>query len=184
MELTKILLIVLYKCIVGILLGFLLDGAVKLFGIPQSDIDIDNLCEEDNCRCERGILLSALHHTFTTGLFILITTFAINALMFFVGEENISRVMVNIPVVSHFICSIVGLIPNCAASVALTRFAVSGFISSGAMMSGLFTGAGVGLLVLFKVNKNIKENLLVLLLMVIFGVAFGCIADLLPFLAL
>ena len=180
----KILIIVLYKCIVGILLGFLIDGAVRLFGIPRSDIGIDNFCEEDNCRCERGILLSALHHTLTTGLFILITTFAINALMFFVGDENISHIMVNIPVVSHFICSVVGLIPNCAASVALTRFAISGFISSGAMMSGLFTGAGVGLLVLFKVNKNIKENLLVLFLMVIFGVVFGCIADLLPFLAL
>lgn len=179
-----VLLIVVYKVVVGIAVGFAVDGVLRLMGRGKGEIDIDQICEADDCHCERGIFRSACHHTLTVSLFLLICTIAINSLYFFVGEENISKIMVDIPFVSHLICSVVGLIPNCAASVVLAKFAMSGFISTGAMISGLLTGAGVGILVLFKMNKSIKENLAVVGILVGAGVIFGMIADLIPFLSL
>ncbi len=183
-EVTKVLLIIVYKCTVGIFVGFLVDIILRMLGKGKREIDIDRICESDNCHCERGILRSALHHTLTVSMFVLLVTLLIGALVFFIGEDNISNIMVDIPVLSHLICSLVGLIPNCAASVALTRFATAGFISTGAMISGLLTGAGVGLLVLFRMNKNLKENLLVVGILLCSGVLFGLIADLIPGIAL
>lgn len=179
-DISKILLIIVYKCAVGIFLGFSVDFVLRIFGKCKYEMDIDRICEIDNCQCQRGILRSALYHTLTVSLFVALVTFLIGTLIFFIGEDNISNIMVDIPVFSHFICSLVGLIPNCAASVALTRFATAGFISTGAMISGLLTGAGVGLLVLFRMNRNLRENLIIMGILVASGVLFGLIADLIP----
>lgn len=181
MGLTRILSIVGYKVVVGILMGFAIDVVLKLMHRTKEEINIDELCDNDNCHCERGVIYSALHHTVTTGLFILITTLLINCALFFIGSENLSNVIVNVPVLSHFISALLGLIPNCAVSVALSQLALSGIITTGTMLSGLFSGAGVGLLVLAKVNKNWRENVVVIALLVVFGTAFGAIAELLPF---
>ena len=98
--------------------------------------------------------------------------------MFYIGYESLASGVLSVPVVSHVICSLVGLIPNCASSVALTHLAISGVISTGAMMSGLFAGAGVGLLVLFKMNRHLKENAVIIGLLVGIGLVFGLFADL------
>ena len=92
--------------------------------------------------------------------------------------------MIDIPILSHLICALIGLIPNCASSVALTQLAVSGIISTGSMISGLLSGSGVGLLVLFRMNKRPRENFVILGILVLVGVVFGAVADLVPFLAL
>ncbi len=183
-EITAVLLIIIYKCAVGALVGFAIDFAVKLMNRPREEINIDEICDNDNCHCERGILYSALHHTLTTSVFVLIITVSINALFFFLGDEGIGDIVINIPVISHLICAVIGLIPNCAASVALTKFAMAGIITSGAMMSGLFSGAGVGVLILFKMNKRLKENIIIVTLLVAVGVIFGLVADLIPALSL
>lgn len=179
-----ILLILAYKAGVGIFVGFMIDLALKLMHVPKQPINIDVICDEDNCHCERGVIFSALHHTFTVGGFILIITFAINALVLFAGSENISKILYDKPIISHIIAAVIGLIPNCAVSVALTDFCIEGMITAGTMLSGLFSGAGVGTLVLFKVNKNIKENLIIIGLLVFCGAFFGLIADILNFSAL
>ncbi|MBE6644642.1 MAG: hypothetical protein E7612_04590 [Ruminococcaceae bacterium] len=179
-----ILLILAYKAGVGIFVGFLIDLALKLMRIEKQPINIDGICDEDNCHCERGVIFSALHHTFTVGGFVLIITLAINALVLFAGGENISKILYDKPVISHIIAAVIGLIPNCAVSVALTDFCIEGIITAGTMLSGLFSGAGVGVLVLFKVNKNIKENLVILGILVFCGAFFGFIADTLNFSAL
>jgi len=171
-------LVVLYKALVGIAVGLSVDFALRMMRREPEKINIDAICDEDNCHCERGIWYSALHHTATISLFVLIITFAINALVFFVGEENLGAVMYNKPVISHIIASVFGLIPNCAASVALATLCTEGIITAGTMMSGLFSGAGVGLLVLFRVNKPIKENLTVMGIILAAGVIFGLIGDL------
>ncbi len=181
MKITTILLIILYKTAVGILLGFIIDLVLKLMKKPKEEINIDEICDNDNCHCERGILHSALHHTLTVSLFVLIITIAINALIFFIDAESIGALTSGLPVVSHLLCALFGLIPNCAASVALTKLAMSGIISTGAMMSGLFSGAGVGILILFRMNKHMRENLTIAGILVLFGTVFGLIADLLPF---
>lgn len=181
---SAILTILGYKMAVGIFVGFLIDLVLRLMKIQKKPINIDELCDEDNCHCERGVLFSALHHTLTVGGFVLIITFAINALILFVGSDSIAKIMYDKPFISHIIASLIGIIPNCAVSVALTNFCLEGLITAGTMLSGLFSGAGVGILVLFKVNKNIKENLTVIGLLVFFGTVFGMIADLLNFSAL
>ena len=182
-EITGVLLIVVYKCVVGILAGLAIDLAMRFLNHKEQAINIDEICDNDNCQCEKGILHSALHHTISVSIFVLIVTFAVNALVFFLGD-SLEGGVTDIPFISHILCAVFGLLPNCAASVALTKLAISGIISTGAMMSGLFSGAGVGLLVLFKVNKHHKENLIVLGLLVAIGVVFGMIADALPFLSL
>ena len=182
-KITTVLLILAYKCVVGIFVGLAIDLVMRVCLHRKEEINIDELCDNDNCHCEKGILNSAIHHTLTTSLFILIVTVAINALIFLLGEGFFEG-MTDIPVISHLLCALVGLIPNCATSVVLTKLAMSGIITSGAMMSGLFSGAGVGLLVLFKVNKRQKENVLIALTLVGVGLVFGLLADLLPFLSL
>ena len=173
-----------YKAAVGILVGFSVDLVLRLAKGKRDPINIDEICDNDNCHCERGILFSALHHTLTVGAFVLIITLAINALVLFIGTENISKVMYDKPFISHILAAIVGLLPNCAASVLLTDLCLEGFITVGTMLSGLFSGAGVGLLILFKVNKKLKENLAVVGILVISGTLFGFVADLLNFSAL
>ena len=171
-------LVVLYKAIVGIAVGMGVDFVLKMAKREPEKINIDAICDEDNCHCEKGIWYSALHHTATISLFVLIVTFAVNALVFFVGEENLGVIMYNKPFISHIIASVFGLIPNCAASVALTTLCTEGLITAGTMMSGLFSGAGVGLLVLFRVNKSVKENLMVMGIILAAGVIFGLVGDL------
>jgi len=173
-----VVLIVLYKVLVAIMIGLLVDFVMKLMKKEQEKINIDAICDEDNCHCERGIWYSALHHTLTISLFVLIITLAINALVFFVGEENIGEIMYDKPVISHIIASVFGLIPNCAASVALSTLCKEGFITAGTMLSGLFSGAGVGLLVLCRVNKKPKENAIIIGIVVLAGIIFGLIGDL------
>ena len=181
-EWSKALVIILYKSVMGIIAGFTVNLVMKLTKKERRPINIDELCEDTGCDCESGILRSALRHTLSVGLFILVFTAALNTVIFFIG--GIDPFSLKIPFVSHLVCALIGLIPNCAASVALTKLALSGFISVGAMLSGLFSGAGIGLAVLFRVNKRAKANLFILLSLVAFGTVFGLIADLIPFLRL
>ena len=177
----SILVILGYKLTVGILMGFVIDVVMHLLRRDKEKIDIDEICDNDNCHCERGLLFSALHHTLTISAFILIVTLAINALVFFVGEETLGSIVSRIPVLSHLIAAIIGLIPGCATSVALTTLGLEGIISGGTMMAGLFSGAGVGVLILVRLNRRPKENLIILGLLVGIGFAFGLIFDLFNF---
>ena len=170
--------ILLFKLTSAVLVGFAIAAVLRFVLKKDRKIDIDELCENDNCHCERGILFSALHHTVSITAFILIITFAINALIFFIGEDNLALVMYDKPAISHLIAAVFGLIPNCAASVALTTFYTDGLITLGTMLSGLFSGSGVGLLVLLRVNKKWKENLLIVAALVLIGFSLGLISDL------
>jgi hypothetical protein len=145
--------------------------------VEKERINIDEICDNDGCRCEDGILKSAIHHTISVSLFIFVVTLVLNSIIFFIGHEALTGSVFTLPVISHILCAIVGLIPNCASSVALTELAISGVISAGAMMAGLFAGAGVGILILFKMNKRLKENIVVVALLIATGVIFGILAD-------
>ena len=177
-DIGVVALVVLYKALVGIAVGLGIDLALRLMRRGKEKINIDAICDEDNCHCERGIVYSAFHHTVTVSLFVLLITLAINSLVFFVGEESLGAIMYDRPLLSHIIAAVFGLIPNCAASVALSTLCSQGLITAGTMMAGLFSGAGVGLLVLFKVNKKPKENLIVIGILIAAGVIFGLLGDL------
>ena len=173
----KIIFILIYKLAVAIIAGFLIDLILYLSHRQKEEINIDEICDNDNCHCERGILYSALHHTLKISLFIFVCTLLINTAIFFIGEENLSALMYGKPIISHIIASVFGLIPNCAASVALTKFYTSGFITLGTMLSGLFTASGVGLLVLLKVNRHRKSNLTIIVALILAGIIGGLFAD-------
>ena len=175
----KAMLLVLYKVVVAVAVGFFVDILLKALNRGQRKINIDELCEKDECHCEKGILHSAIHHTITISLFVFAVTFVINTTIFFIGEERLGLVMNDMPVLSHIVAAVVGLVPNCASSVLLATLYSDGIISVGTMLSGLFSGAGVGLLVLFRVNRHLKENLLILLVLVLAGVGFGLFGEVL-----
>ncbi len=177
-----VLAILGYKLAVAVFVGFLVDFLFKLLckGCEQN-IDIDEICENDNCHCERGVFYSALHHTLTVGGFVFLITLALNLIIFFVGEKNLAAVMYDKFFIGHLIATVFGLIPNCAISVALTELCIEGYITVGTMLSGLFAGTGVGLLVLLKVNKRRKENLIIVGILLVAGLLFGMLADIIDF---
>ena len=183
------------KLIIGMIAGTLIDVIThiirnKILNKKQStnntveneEDEIGHICEEDHCHCnESGILKSATHHTLSILMFIIIITFIINTAVHFVGEETIASWILNRPVIGPLIASLIGLIPNCAASVIITNMYLDKVISLGSMISGLLTGAGVGLAVLFKTNSKIKENIGILILLYAIGVISGIIIDLIGF---
>lgn len=140
---------------------------------------IDQICENENCKCDDGLLKSALKHTLHIFLFILLFSFLFNICIAAIGRENIESFILSRPVAGVFLTGIIGLIPNCAASVMITSLYLEGLISFGAMMAGLLVGAGVGLLVLCRVNEDVKDNLLVIGLLYVCGVAGGIIIEIL-----
>ena len=172
-----------YKLAVGILVGILLDLLLRLRKKAPEAISIDDICERENCHCEHGMLLSALLHTLRITAFILVFSLIIESLVHTVGTDKLAA-LGNIPVLSHALSALIGLIPNCAASVALTAAHMDGLISFGAMMAGLLPGAGVGILVLCRLNRPVKRSILIITALYLCGVAFGLLADLLPFPAL
>lgn len=172
-----IIKIISIKVLIGIIFGFFIDLIYKRKTNYQKNIHEE--CIHDNCHCEDGILKSSIHHTLSITFYLFITTLIINFLIYFVGEDNISTFLTNKNILSYFLSSLVGLIPNCASSVIITELYLNEMISLGSLFSGLLTGCGIGLLILFKTNKNLKENLMILLIIYVIGVISGFLIDLL-----
>lgn len=172
-----IIKLIILKVIVGIIFGFIIDF---IFRKKKDKKDhIHEICDEDHCDCDHGILKSSLKHTINIFIFILITTFLINIVMEYYGEEKLSNIFISNNILSSFIASLVGLIPNCASSVIITELYLSGIITLGSAMAGLLTGSGVAIMVLFKINHNIKENIKIVTIIYSIGVLCGIIIDLL-----
>ena len=168
------------KALIAILSGFIAEFLyVGLFKKKEKDMDIHVVCEEEHCSCEEGVLKSALKHTVKIFVYILVITFVLTLVIEVIGEENLAVVFRNIPVVGEMIAALVGLIPNCASSVVITELYLSGVIGAGAMMSGLLVNAGVGLLVLYRLNRNWKQNTGIVAALYAFGVFWGVVIELL-----
>lgn len=175
--------ILIIKLLIGIIFGFIIDGIISIIKNKSDKKDemnnvIEDLCHEEHCDCEHGIFKSALKHTINILIFIFIITLAINILVAFIGEEKISNFIANIPVVGILISALVGLIPNCAGSVILTELYLSNLITFGSMIAGLLVGSGVGILILYKSNRHIKENLAITGILYLIGVICGVIINL------
>ena len=160
--------------------GFLIDLVLRLKKKEQEEKIVD-LCEKDHCHCEKGIIKSALHHTIHIFLFILIIVFVLNTIIYFIGEENISGFLTNQPVLGPVISSLIGLVPNCASSVIITQMYLENVINLGTLIAGLLVNAGIGLVVLFKINKGVKENIKIVGLLYLIGVISGIIIQLIGF---
>ena len=181
-ELSIILKILGIKFLIGVIAGFIIDFVLRLKNKNQEDEKIVDLCEDEHCHChEHGIFKSALKHTLSIFVYILIITLIINIVVEFVGEDNIASFIGNHTVLGPVVSSLVGLIPNCAASVIITNLYIQGVINVASLIAGLLTGAGVGLIVLFKMNKNLKQNISIVSLIYGIGVVSGIVLQLIGF---
>ena len=170
------------KLILGIIWGFIIDFIFKKFIFKESPKDKDmnennivEICEDEHCHChEQGILKASLVHTLNITIYIFIITLIINFIISLIGEGNIENFIKNNIFLGPIISSLIGLIPNCAASVIITNLYIENVINMASLISGLLTGAGVGLLVLFKTNKkHLKENIGITVMMYVIGVISG-----------
>ena len=167
------------KLVIGMIAGFVIDFVIRLKNKNQIEEEkIIDLCEKEHCHCEHGIFKSALKHTINIFLFIVLITLVLNTAIYLIGEENIANFMLNKPILAPIFAGIIGLIPNCASSVILTQMYLENVISSATMISGLLVGAGVGIAVLFKTNKGVKQNLKIVALLYGIGVVSGIILEL------
>ena len=171
--------ILLGKALLGMTAGLLID-LIRRRKKAEDRGSIHDICEQEHCHCEKGILSSALTHTAQIAFFILLITFILNLVLHFAGDDILENLLRDKAVLGPVLTGFVGLIPNCAGSVVITRLYLEGALGLGATMAGLFTGSGVGVLVLFRVNHNRRENLKILLLLYGIGVAAGIVMGFLP----
>ncbi len=162
------------KAAIGIFAGMLIDFVLRKKGVEEHE-HIHEICEHDHCHCEEGagIFRSALTHTLQISIFILVVTFGLNLILHFVGEDALANLVLNRRILGPALAGLIGLIPNCAGSVAITQLYLEGAMSIGSAMAGLLTGSGVGLLILFRMNPDKKENLKILALLYGIGVLAG-----------
>jgi hypothetical protein len=181
------------KAVIGVIAGFIIDIVVhahhKAKGKRADDpVRISELCEKEHCHCDDdddehqglfGIARSAFVHTLHIFLFVLALTLILNIIITVIGEDRLSMLLKSSPVVSHILAGLIGLIPNCAPSVIITQLYLEQMITLGTMMSGLLVGAGIGLLVLFRVNPERKANINIAVLLFAIGTVTGLLIDLL-----
>ena len=173
-DIKLVLGVILFKVVVGIIIGFIVDLIYRSKGKEE----IKELCEHDHCHCkDENIFISSIIHTLKISLFILIANLIIGIIIYKVGEDNVSNLLLNKNILTYFVSSLIGLIPNCAGSVIITELYLSNIITLGTMFAGLLTGSGLGILLLFRTNKNLKENLSILSIIYIVGVIIGIIVD-------
>ena len=168
------------KLAVGVAAGFLIDLVARLLrckDAPAQEPQIEELCEREHCQCNDHFALSALKHTLYITLFILIFTFLLNLIIHGVGEDKLASLLSGTPVVGNLIAAVVGLIPNCASSVVLTELHLEGILSVGAMLSGLLVNAGIGLALLFRNNRPVRDSFRILALLWCIGAAVGILID-------
>ena len=168
--------LIICKVIIAIAVGLLVDLIAKVLGFNRAEEPFKEICS--HCDCEHhGIFHSALHHTIEIIIFIFIVNLLLNGFMEFAGEETASKLLMTDSVFQPLIAALIGFIPNCAASVVLTQLYIEGVLSFGSIIAGLTTGAGVGLVVLFKTNKHVKQNLAIMGILYAAGSTAGLLID-------
>ena len=161
-RLSSILLIVLGKAALGVALGYLAD--LLLTKYIRSQKNIHGFCEREHCACdeeEGSVFVSALKHTLKIAVMLIAVNVVLNFVLGMIGVERLSGSVLNRPFIGEILLALVGLIPNCSVSVVITESYLSGLIGLGGLFAGLRSNAGIGLLVLFRTNKNLKENLVI-----------------------
>lgn len=170
-DISVIAKILFCKMLFALLAGFLADFFFRKKTEPQ----IEHFCEHHHCHCEKGILSSAINHTWRIFLYILAVSLVLNFAIAWIGEETLAALALDRPVLGLFAAALVGMIPNCASSVILTQLYLGGVLNAGALMAGLLSGSGVGFLVLLRVNDDRRENLQIFGILYAAGVAAGAV---------
>ena len=162
--------IVVLKVAVGVIVGLLVDTVLRArHRAGDGHVHIHELCEREHCHCDVGhdhghdhgrwaIVRSALVHTVQVTLFIFVVTFVFGLVIEGIGRDALGALLANHPVRATFVAALVGLVPNCAASVAITELYLDGVLAAGPMIAGLLASGGMGLLVLWRTNASAGQN--------------------------
>ena len=163
------------KVLFAVCAGFAVNAFLYCIGRRGPSPHVAELCEHSRCSCRhhKGIVMPALIHTLEIFFFIVLVSGLIELTLHWFGEDALETLRLNRPFVGEAFAGLLGLIPNCAVSVAGAKLYVSGAMSPGALMASSFTECGVGLLVLLRTNRNWKENLCILLAVYGTGVVLG-----------
>ena len=179
------------KVVVGVVVGLVVDAVLRArHRDGDGHVHIHELCEREHCHCDDGdhdhghghghgrwaILRSALVHTVQVTFFIFVVTFVFGLLIELVGQDALGALLANHPVRATFLAALVGLIPNCGASVAITELYLDGVLSAGPMLAGLLASGGVGLLVLWRTNADVRQNAAITAFVYVVAVVIGLVA--------
>ena len=189
------------KLAIGLVVGLSVDAALRAIGMPRTKQHIHDLCVRAACDCGPiddhddhdghdhdghghahgwlGIARCALVHTAQVAAFIFLVTFACGLVIEAVGQDAIGAFLSKSPVVAVLLAGLIGLIPNCGASVAITELFLQGTLGLGAALAGLLASGGVGLLVLWRTNANHRQNLAVTGFVYAIAVAIGLLVQVL-----
>lgn len=166
------------KVAIAVISGLLIEiFYVNVMKKQEKEMDIHVVCEEEHCRCEDGIFRSAVKHTLKILFYIFLISLVLNMAIGAIGEGTLKHLFMSVPVVGEMIAALVGMIPNCASSVIITELYLDQIIGAGAMMSGLLVNAGIGILVLFRLNRNVKQNLGIVGVLYALGVFWGVLLE-------
>ena len=176
---VTIVRILMVKALIGMAVGFLIDLLIRnKKGYKEEELRIEQICDHQHCHCGEGkIFKSAFSHTMQIFAFILIITFVLNLAIGYVGKDQLAAFISNKPILGPVLSGLIGLIPNCASSVVLTQLYLGGVLGAGAMIAGLLSGSGVGLLVFYRVNNDMRENVKITVLLYMVGVLSGMIIE-------
>ena len=173
--------ILLCKFVIALITGLAADLTIRLVRYrSRTHKHIHDLCEREHCGCEdeEGSLLhSALVHTVKITVFIFAVSLIIRLVVEMAGQDTLASAMTGAPVIGVLVAGLIGLIPNCAASVVITQLYLNGLITAGQMLTGLLVGAGVGILVLVRTNGHRAENIRIIAALYISGVIWGILVD-------
>lgn len=178
-KLHYVIPIITLKLIIAICAGYLIDFILKdkkyIIFAQESTQEHEGCCHHSvEKRRKRDLLYHPLKHTYNIFLFILTITIGLNFLIELYSKYSIFPLIFGkIKFLEPVITAFIGLIPNCAVSIALTMLLIKGSISFGAVMSGLLSNAGLGILVLFKDNKNIKDTLQIIGILLLISILSG-----------
>ena len=179
---SLIIKILLIKLIIGIVFGVIIDiifTKKNNINIEDDKTHIHDICEDEHCHCnEDGILRSSIKHTLHIFIYVFIIVLAITILINIIGEDSIANIMTKTNILGPFVSSLIGIIPNCASSVIITQLYLKDMITFGSLIAGLLMNSGIGMLILFRLNKNKKENFLILLILFVISIISGIIIDL------
>lgn len=165
------------KIIIGFIVGILIDLIFR----QNLDDEFSDICEHDHCDCKHSIVKSSLKHTVNVVIFIFLISFVLNFIIEIIGHERLSNFVLNKSILGPIFAGLIGLIPNCASSVIIVELYLNLLINSSTLITGLLVNAGVGMLVLFKMNKNIKENLKILSIVYLSSVIIGILLEIFKF---
>ncbi len=183
------ILILAIKFFYAILVGIVIDAIFRrkispIFqknGANEHHEHIYGCCQhelENDKKTVKDIFIHPIIHSLKIFSFILIINIIFGFLIYFVGEESVKEFMLSFGFFQPFLVGIVGMIPNCSASVLITELFISGNITLGSCIAGLSVNAGIALVILFKLNKKLKENILIVTSLYTLGVLLGVIVNL------